>query len=155
MKLGPVCKIAPRFFMICFLPTSSRCFIQSRNKLLGGRVKTYQSCLPQGESEAQYLSKTSWWISGRIFLIILTMDYFIPLELTPECVFSPFCGFGCGCMFLACPRVPFPFSFTHLPSLKSPHPPVPAIAQEFSSDLSFFDFHGGVQTESCFPFWVP
>lgn len=80
------------------------------------------------------------------------MDYFIFLELTPECLFPPFCGLGCGCMLFASPRVPFPFSFTYFPSSVSPtHHHSSHFTGFFSSD---FGFHGDVEDEYCVKFWV-
>lgn len=84
------------------------------------------------------------------------MDHFIFLELTPECIFSPFCGLGCGCMFSASPRVPFPFSLAYLPSSLSPiPPPFQSLHRLFLvTEVSFFGFRGGVQIKYCVQFWV-
>lgn len=88
------------------------------------------------------------------------MIYFIFLELTPEYVFSSFCGLGCECMFL--PRLDSPVSFFFYLSsfsckfhLLQPYPFIPAIAIDFSSDLSLcLWFSQWYSNCMCVPFWV-
>lgn len=87
------------------------------------------------------------------------MDYFIFLELTPECV-NTFPSPRPVVLDVDACFLPLPeshFLFFRLPSfLYKSHPtPIPVTVQAFSSDFGhFFRFHGGVEIKYRVQFWV-